>query len=111
MRNHGSHVEELGKTNLPLGVRENTQYEDISIKLAPGDTFVFYTDGMLEAKNAEGERYGFTRLREQVCNAAGMTPQEISNHLIEHVLKYSISPDLQDDVAMLVIKTRALREG
>ncbi len=51
---------------LPLGVAPGTAYEETTVRLRPGDHFVLYTDGLLEARNAAGELFGFDRLRDLV---------------------------------------------
>jgi len=52
---------------LPLGVTPGTSYEETAVRLRPGDHFVLYTDGLLEARNAAGELFGFDRLRSLIC--------------------------------------------
>ena len=47
---------------LPLGLTHNAIYEETAIQLREGDHFSLYTDGLLEARNATGELYGFERL-------------------------------------------------
>ena len=47
---------------LPLGISAEVVYEDIHIQLKEGDHLALYTDGLLEARNATGELYGFERL-------------------------------------------------
>jgi hypothetical protein len=48
---------------LPLGVIAAASYKESAIDLNPGDHLVLYTDGLLEARSATGELYGFDRLR------------------------------------------------
>ena len=47
---------------LPLGICAEIVYEDIHIQLEEGDHLALYTDGLLEARSATGELYGFERL-------------------------------------------------
>ncbi|RXH55188.1 PP2C family protein-serine/threonine phosphatase [Granulicella sibirica] len=47
---------------LPLGLDLATTYEEVELRLREGDHLALYTDGLLEARNAEGELYGFERL-------------------------------------------------
>ena len=47
---------------LPLGILAHTEYQEIAQHLRPGDHLALYTDGLLEARNAAGELYGFERL-------------------------------------------------
>jgi hypothetical protein len=47
---------------LPLGLDLATSYQQVDVQLREGDHFSLYTDGLLEARNASGELYGFERL-------------------------------------------------
>jgi hypothetical protein len=47
---------------LPLGLIANQSYEVVQGTLAPGERLVLLSDGVLEARNPEGELYGFDRL-------------------------------------------------
>jgi hypothetical protein len=56
--------EELGVSGaLPLGLEPVGTYEETSFQLSEGDRLALYTDGLLEARNAMGELYGFKRLK------------------------------------------------
>jgi len=48
--------------SLPLGLVSFAQYDEVALQLHPGDQLSLYTDGLLEARNAAGELYGFDRL-------------------------------------------------
>lgn len=49
---------------LPLGVKADEEYETVCVQLAAGARLTFYSDGIVEAQNAEGELFGFERSRE-----------------------------------------------
>jgi hypothetical protein len=48
---------------LPLGITAEARYSEASIQLAPGDQLTLLSDGVLEARTAAGELYGFDRTR------------------------------------------------
>jgi serine phosphatase RsbU (regulator of sigma subunit)/anti-sigma regulatory factor (Ser/Thr protein kinase) len=56
-------VEELRAVGMPLGLMPGTHYEEHEITLAPGDSVLFYSDGLVEAHNARRELFGFPRLQ------------------------------------------------
>ncbi len=69
--------------NLPLGIVENLHYEEREILLTPNDTLTFLSDGVVEARNAHGELYGFdrtaaisTRTAAEIARAASTHGQE-----------------------------------
>lgn len=58
----GGDVEELPATGVPIALLPDADYEAAEARLAPGDTLVLYTDGIVEAANPEGDEYGAERL-------------------------------------------------
>lgn len=63
-RLHG--LEELRATGMPLGLLPDMEYEEGSITLEPGDAFLLYSDGLIEAHNPAREMFGVGRIRELV---------------------------------------------
>src|ERR1035437_8542799 len=67
----------------PLGLFPDAQYEELTIATKPGDVLVFFSDGIVDAENAEGEMFGPERLtavlREHpsACNSAQSTVDAI----------------------------------
>ena len=51
-----------GKRRLPLGINATEEYPEVCVQLVPGDQVVFYTDGITEAANKQGEFFGSERL-------------------------------------------------
>jgi phosphoserine phosphatase RsbU/P len=47
--------------SLPLGITVDAEYTETSLRLAPGDTFTFFSDGVVEAQSPTGELFGFER--------------------------------------------------
>src|SRR5262249_23290824 len=45
----------LQGNNMPLGFSEQETYQQVAFSLAAGDTVLFYSDGITEARNAQGE--------------------------------------------------------
>jgi serine phosphatase RsbU (regulator of sigma subunit) len=58
-----SGVEELLATGMPLGLLPGTQYEEREVRIAPGESILFYSDGLVEAHNKTREMFGFPRLK------------------------------------------------
>jgi hypothetical protein len=53
---------------LPLGLVSSVSYDQVNLSLKPGDQLSIFTDGLLEARNADGELYGFERLQQLLMN-------------------------------------------
>jgi sigma-B regulation protein RsbU (phosphoserine phosphatase) len=98
-------VTEMETYGRPLGVAFDAEYQEVSVPLMSGDTLVFYTDGIYEAQNGEGEVYGFERLEERI-QAYGRegSAVEMLDHILKDV-KGFIGESLQgDDMTLVVVK-------
>jgi serine phosphatase RsbU (regulator of sigma subunit) len=52
---------------MPLGLMPGMGYEEKETILAPDDSSLFYSDGLVEAHNPQGEMFGFPRLRRLIA--------------------------------------------
>jgi serine phosphatase RsbU (regulator of sigma subunit) len=62
-RQHGGSVTELWATGMPLGLLPGSCYEEQEATLAPGESLLFYSDGLVEAHSPGREMFGFPRLQ------------------------------------------------
>jgi ABC-type arginine transport system permease subunit len=85
---------------LPLGVVADSLYEERSIQLQPGDHFVLYTDGLLEARTPTGELFSFTRLQSLIEDRPSA----------EQALKVATDFGQEDDITILTLTRLALGE-
>ena len=60
-------VVELRATGMPLGLLPEMTYDEHETILAPGESLLIYSDGLVEAHNPQGEMFGFPRLRTMAC--------------------------------------------
>jgi sigma-B regulation protein RsbU (phosphoserine phosphatase) len=88
----------------PLGLPTRNGFESKRQDFLPGDVFVFYSDGLTEAKNVKRTMYGETNLVEQVKQHAGLAPQELLNMLWKDIVCFSESDTFADDVTCVVVK-------
>jgi predicted ester cyclase len=59
----GGNAEELRARGMPLGLMPGMSYEEKEMVFDAGEAAFFYTDGLVEAHNPDGEMFGFPRLR------------------------------------------------
>jgi sigma-B regulation protein RsbU (phosphoserine phosphatase) len=67
-------VATLSEGGMVLGIFPDSAYEQAEVAVAAGDRLVFYTDGITEARNAEGDEYGEDRL---IAVAAGRRTADV----------------------------------
>ncbi|WP_298820476.1 GAF domain-containing protein [Chloroflexus sp.] len=89
---------------LPLGVQSSTRYNQIELDLAPGDTLVFCTDGVVEAQNAQRELFGFDRLERLVRHWGYLSPASLLDHILAEVQAFSEGRAAHDDMTIVVVR-------
>ena len=89
-----------------LGIFEGCRYEQGTVRLQPGDVFVGYTDGVVEALNARGEEFGERSLRDCVAAFADMPAEEICARLVRRVDEWCADTPQHDDLTLVVLKVK-----
>jgi PAS domain S-box-containing protein len=96
-------VEQVGAIGTLLGVVPDPNLEDRAVTLGPGDTLVFYTDGVIENRPDSNGVLDERRLMELVATCAGRDPDTIATRVEEAaVLSQDSRP--RDDIAVLVLR-------
>jgi sigma-B regulation protein RsbU (phosphoserine phosphatase) len=94
---------------LPLGIQAAMQYIDHPLKLMPGDTVLFYTDGVVEAMNGDHQLYGFERLEALVAGLEhNVTPQTLIQAVLTDVMAFAGPVEQHDDITLVAIKINRL---
>ncbi len=89
-----------------LGIDARSLFHEMKMVVSPGDVILLYTDGITEAANQLGERFGEDRLKKCLQDAVVGSAQQIVDVVIETVTAF-ISPELpKDDVTAFVIKVK-----
>ncbi len=97
---------ELRARGMPLGLMTGMSYEETEAVLAPGESLLLTSDGVVEAHDPDGNMFGFPRLKEAVALYPG------GHELIDHVLtdlKSHTGPDAEqeDDITMVTLSRSA----
>jgi hypothetical protein len=79
--------------SLPLGVVSKARYETKVIQLAVDDRLTVYTDGLLEARKASGEIFGFARLHELIATEPDAA----------HAVEAAVAFGQEDDITVLTL--------
>jgi serine phosphatase RsbU (regulator of sigma subunit) len=73
-RKRDGRVAELRATGMPLGIMPGTRYDEGEDVLSSGESLLFYSDGVVEARNEGGEIFGFPRLASLLASRDERTP-------------------------------------
>ena len=90
--------------NLPIGILIDWDYEWQETTLKSGDTLFLFTDGLNDAENAAGDRYGRQRVLELVDGHTDFTSQQLAELVKSEIGRYVGDTDQSDDLTMLIIK-------
>jgi len=99
-------VQEIRLDGVPLGLFPDTQYDETTLELEPGDTVVFASDGILESENADQEEFGPQRLCEILKGvSAEHSASDISDKILAATDKYSgAGTPPHDDRTLLILR-------
>ena len=92
---------------VPLGSFPGVTYDEVAIPLNRGDLFVFCTDGILEAMNAEGAEFGAQRLSEVVHAHREASTRTIVDAIFEAVAGFTEAGPHADDMTAVAVKITA----
>jgi sigma-B regulation protein RsbU (phosphoserine phosphatase) len=104
LRRASGTLERLEAGNLPLGIEIGTRYECGTTTLAAGDLLVAFTDGVIEAVNANDEDYGEPRLLELVRRAPQESAQSTLKGVMGGVEAFVGATRQHDDITCLILR-------
>jgi serine phosphatase RsbU (regulator of sigma subunit) len=99
-------VEAVGAPGTVLGIFRDPDLEDHAVMLAPGDSLVFYTDGVIESRMSTNGVLDERRLAELVSTCAGRGADAIAA-AVEEAAVLSQQGRPKDDIAVLVLRVAA----
>jgi predicted ester cyclase len=100
-------AEELRARGMPLGLMPRMSYEEKESVLAPGEGVLFYTDGLIEAHNSQGEMFGAPRLR-SLLSERPEAGRSLSATLMEELKRFTgEGREQEDDITLLTLERSA----
>jgi serine phosphatase RsbU (regulator of sigma subunit) len=100
-------IERLTAKGIILGVMDDVTLEEHRIEVMPGDTLVFYTDGVTEAMDEQGQLFGEDRLRAVVATSADATAPQTLAAIVEGLNAFTGDTPQSDDITLFVVKRQA----
>jgi predicted ester cyclase len=107
MRRSNDDAEELRARGMPLGLMAGMGYEEQGASLSEGESVLFYSDGLVEAHDPEGEMFGFPRLRALIAQH-GEEEGALGNFLMEELYSFTGEGwEQEDDITLLTLRCSA----
>jgi phosphoserine phosphatase RsbU/P len=94
-----------------LGILEDvsTVMPETRIQLGPGDVMLLFSDGVIEADDGRGKRFGIERLRALLAANHDRSPQDIRDTMMDEVLRWGGRP--RDDATLVVVRCHGVYWG
>ncbi len=91
---------------LPLGMFEETQYQEEQFTLEPGDRLIIVSSGVHASRNTAGSSFGELALRETVAAARGASTHEAARAVVDGLMQHHGDEELSADAAVLCLDWR-----
>jgi phosphoserine phosphatase RsbU/P len=98
------HAHMIEAAGLPLGMFSDAGYDETTIHASPGDVFVFFSDGVVDASNEKDEQFGRVRVEHVITKNAHRSAQEMADALFQAAAEFSAGAPVFDDQTAVVLK-------
>ncbi len=103
---HAGKSEMIEATGLPLGLFDEAEYDELHFKMKPGDLFVLFSDGILDARNRRGDLFGRRRVEQIVEENNGGSAEQLVDKVFKAVADHSAGVETFDDQTVVAIRVR-----
>lgn len=93
-----------GPPALPLGLTTQIEFGELEIALQPGDTLLFYTDGIVEAHDRRRNLFGFERLERLLQRWGHLPAGQLLDQVLTEVHAFSEAVPTHDDMTIVVVR-------
>jgi sigma-B regulation protein RsbU (phosphoserine phosphatase) len=94
-------VDEVERNGLILGFAEDQHYKELEASLRAEDRFLLYTDGLIEASNADDDLFGLERLKVALAAGSALDPDGMADTFLTTVNRWT-GLALRDDLTLVV---------
>jgi len=103
---HAGKIEAIQATGLPIGLFSSATYDELSLRGHPGDIFLFFSDGILDATSSKGELFGRHRLEKIVRDKAHRSAEELVDTIFTAVSAHAEGVEAFDDQTIVALKVK-----
>jgi serine phosphatase RsbU (regulator of sigma subunit) len=89
-----------------LGLFPDVEYQDVEVRLEPGDLLAAFSDGLVEAHNPAGNEFGEERLIPLLERHMDLSAAEIEALVLQAVREWTAGAEQEDDLTLVVLKRR-----
>ena len=89
---------------VPIGLLEDRQYEEVEFRTEPGDTILFFSDGVEDQLDAKEEEYTRARATRLLKKHGSESPKAIADRIFADLDSFRDDVPITDDQTVVVIK-------
>jgi phosphoserine phosphatase RsbU/P len=97
-------VRTINAEGFPLGLFPNAEYEEFTLSTQPGDLIVFFSDGIVDAVNADNDMFGDDRLKELLESQRQPTARSTVDSILQAVTDFQAGTAHFDDETIVVLR-------
>jgi len=97
-------VQQLDHGGTVVGLFEEFDYEQTTLKVERGSLLVAFSDGLTEPENAYGEEFGMERVREEILRQKAAAANELAESLIAVSKQWAGTAEQADDITVVVAR-------
>jgi len=103
---HDGKIEVIEATGLPLGLFDDAEYDEFTFRAKPGDMFVFFSDGILDARNRAGDMFGRAPMETIIAGCAEISADCVVKSLFKAAAEHAGGEEAFDDETVVAIKVK-----
>ena len=83
---------------LPPGLFSGATYDELALELLPGDSLLFFTDGLTDARNSQDQEFAMDGIRDVCRRHAGEAPLDLLGHIFQTIQRFTTNCKQWDDM-------------
>lgn len=103
---HDGKIEVIEATGLPLGLFDDAEYDEFTFKAKPGDMFVFFSDGIMDARNKAGDMFGRHRTEAIIAGCVNVSADCVVKSLFKAATEHAAGEEAFDDETVVAIRVK-----
>jgi phosphoserine phosphatase RsbU/P len=98
----GTEILKVRAEGVPIGLLEDTTYEEVTVQTQSGDVIVLYSDGITDHMSPSGTEFGRGRLAQVVRTHCGLPPDDLIGTIFAELDRFN--PVAFDDQSIMVMR-------
>ncbi len=99
----GGKAQELSLAGAALGAFKKGRFSELDLQFNPGDSIIFYTDGIIEARSPFGKELGYENFLNIARENWSMDPETMYHRIYQTYLQHIGGQNAEDDLTMVIV--------